>query len=182
MTDTITLPRETVQQALAALTDTVRWRLSGIGRPPEQTAIDAMTAIGAALQQAEPQAQAGEPEVVAWRTKVHRTNGNEYLAYTERCVFPNLPESSEPLITLQAHREAMAEVVGRWTRESEVFQDLLLKLEGAMSRLAKKDAALKACVEALEMVDAADNDRDFLDASEWPALDAAIAQAQEAMK
>lgn len=74
----------------------------------------------------EPQAQAGEPEVVAYRTRLHRMRGAEYWGFNERNPFPGLPNSGEPLITLQSHREAMA----------------------------KKDAALRACAEALENLNA----------------------------
>jgi hypothetical protein len=123
----------------------------------------------------EPQAQAGEPEVVAFRQWVEagpKLRDYWMLANPDmksRC----LPQGNwEELITLQAHREAMAEVVESWTRESTVVQQLLLKLEVALSRIAKKDAALKACVEALKTVDVA----------EYAEIDSAITQGQGALK
>ena len=50
---------EAMKLALEALEETVHWRTTGIGRPPEQTAIDAITALQEAL--AQPQ-----QEPVAW--------------------------------------------------------------------------------------------------------------------
>lgn len=135
----------------------------------------------------EQQAQAGEPEVVAqfnWGKA-----GFEWLAeynYTKH--------HKQPLITLQSHREAMAVSRSEWSQ----FHHLMKKhglhpgrtdgnlLEILDNAITKKDAALKACVEALFNIDGQ------VDLSKYPSappdvtlLDefrAAINQAQEQLK
>jgi len=43
------MSKEAMKLALEALEETVHWRTTGIGRPPEQTAMDAITALRQAL-------------------------------------------------------------------------------------------------------------------------------------
>lgn len=50
----ITINKEVLEQALDALETVTRWRETGIGRPPEQTSIDAITALREALAQPQP--------------------------------------------------------------------------------------------------------------------------------
>lgn len=51
-----------IKQALDALEETVHWRTTGIGRPPEQTAMDAIAALREALAE-----HPAQQEPAAWR-------------------------------------------------------------------------------------------------------------------
>lgn len=183
----------------------------------------------------EPQAQAGEPEVV--RELCAKCNGTGFVwqrdAYSQfepkpcqecgetgrvtvhadaglvvgavswpsqsgacpNVVWEHTPPSvvhGDQLITLQSHREAMAETeeMNRQLREqNEAVDAACAELEQA---IAKKDAALQACVEALkEAKTEFKNTVQYLKPDSkpeiWvveclPQLDAAITQAQKALK
>ncbi len=129
----------------------------------------------------EPQAQAGEPEVVAYVLNKENLLGTRLLGYKpdgEDCI---------ELIALQSHREAMAELqaeVDKWSdRAAERTDDW-------HDAIAKKDAALQACVDGLQKA------RDWHKGDKWregapteraaweshrDMLDAAITQAEEAV-
>ena len=94
-----------------------------------------------------PQAQAGEPEAAAWRNKETGQLENA-AAFAEPYNWGD-KNRWEPLITLQAHREAMAEI----TRRFEELKRHGISHHVHNEAIAKKDAALKACVEALERVE-----------------------------
>lgn len=111
----------------------------------------------------EPQAQAGEPEVVAEVVSVG-TNFATVRPYQQL-------HGSEKFITMQSHREAMAE-------QREIEAQLSGQLEATSRSCTEKDAALKACVEVLQEARAIVHEQyETLDR-----LDAAIQQAKEAMK
>lgn len=122
-----------------------------------------------------PQQQAqAEPEVVAYTW--FDPAGVRHLDYIAPSGW-TAPHATDidPLITLQAHREAMS-------AEAEKFQVLLNRIEPKIDALidviAKKDAALQACVEALQ----ASTDP-LVETTEWfQRASAAITQANEAMK
>lgn len=116
----------------------------------------------------EPQAQAGEPEVVAWMREWEgdvSDEGNTILTD----VYEDTQDGKEwaQLITLQSHREAME------TADRVIVQYVDLTNEQGEA-ISKKDAALKACVEALEHH--TEQTRPIYKTQH------AIAQAQEAMK
>lgn len=130
----------------------------------------------------EPQAQAGEPEVVAY------AGNNGELFPTTRGY--DVLRVGDELITLKSYREAMATIVATNLVNKEaslIAQHFLAKAHKA---IAKKDAALKACVDVLAVSkngliwyrdrcqEAADGSDDEIDAE----IDAAITQGQEALK
>lgn len=141
MTDTIPLPRETVQQALDALGQAQQFTGTAIHidyRP-------AITALRAALQQAELQAQAREPTGCAcrWDKDDNRVQICERHQGWLDVVHEWAERAKSAEAELQAHREAMA------AKDALLFQTQNAAVDLAQ-QLAKKDAALKACVEALE--------------------------------
>lgn len=118
------------------------------------------------------QAQAGEPEVAA------RANYSGTSVIVEADLSPGVE-----LITLQSHRDAMA-----WhEREIKLLRDeklrLIIEREGLQEAIAKKDAALKACVEALErLLDDSGYGRCLFETDGSTIARASITQAREAMK
>lgn len=96
----------------------------------------------------EAQAQ-GEPEVVAWA--MPRSDG---LVLDVICPDEHEAHAGDytiPLITLQSHREAMKQLLeanASYAGRERWWNDRMFELE---QRLAKKDAALLACVEALKL-------------------------------
>lgn len=110
----------------------------------------------------EQQAQAGEPEVVA---AVDGDEASRRMIWSKDFAAFDLAVGCE-LITLQAHREAMAKLTA----------SLNLLWQG---RFTKKDAALKACVEAIESLQ--ETYARFYYTKRHAAGDAAITQAQEAL-
>lgn len=115
----------------------------------------------------ETQAQA-EPEVVVWLL-VERDGPCEF-SYVQF----EPTEGYEPCITLQSHREAMADV---YKNTHELVGQKIELLEA----IAKKDAALDACVEALEEA------KTYTSSPAWSPsmtedIEAAITQAKEARK
>lgn len=133
----------------------------------------------------EQQAQAGEPEVVAWRYYLEKGQGPLHHAQEENAKMFSFDGTAEPLITLQSHREAMAAK----EREHEIRVSMLG--QDVAAHIAKKDAALKACALPKSYVSstlASDPTggasilfcfSDTKDAEEWHA---AITQAEGAMK
>lgn len=122
----------------------------------------------------EPQAQA-EPEVVAEYVE-DETYGHRRWKWGK---LPT-PEVGDKLITLQAHREAMAEI----TRRFEELKRHGISHHVHNEAIAKKDAALDACVEALGI---ADEFCDSHSADECPdtvalPIKSAITQAKKARK
>lgn len=81
----------------------------------------------------EPQAQAGEPKVAAYA-------GNNGEIFPTTHGYDVLHVGAD-LITLQSHREAMAE-------QHEIEAQLSGQLDATSRACTEKDAALKACVEA----------------------------------
>lgn len=100
----------------------------------------------------EPQAQAGEPEVVAETVADVTNTGYVYV----RALVENIPFKTK-FITLQSHREAMEKETAAATNAIRRLSDELFQKEEA---IAKKDAALKVCVEAKDVLDA-------LESGEW---------------
>lgn len=159
---TTAISRDAVEQALRALlegraligteaiTDVGREIIS-IARAHADCAIDGLTAAlcqadQPAVPQPEPQAQAGEPDVH------HTINGEEF-------------------ITLQAHREAITPL----QNEMNAARLYLREQNEMLRRIAKKDAALRACVEALKSADIGNTEP----YEKWKGRrDDAIAQAQ----
>ncbi len=150
-----------------------------------------------AASKPEPQARAGEPEVVAHMYLAEYSSGSYSPPYKEWRVTMNpltaKYEKVEPLITLQSHREAMAkeieerENVRRANIEAKQMWDMLYDDYKALKEaIAKKDAALKVCVDTLNWID------QNIDLSKYASsppnntlLDdtkAAITQAQEALE
>lgn len=119
-----------------------------------------------AASKPEPQAQAVEPEVVA------------IADGTFNCVAP----LGMPLITLQSHREAMKQLLeanASYAGRERWWNDRMFELE---QRLAKKDAALQACV-AHMLIAYGQNSHDMiLTGDELRGLHAAITKAEEARK
>lgn len=75
----VTALQKAARQALEALADTVRWRTTGLGRPPEQTAMDAITDLQRVLEQpAQP-----EQEPVAWCPDVCPITGLPFFMWIE---------------------------------------------------------------------------------------------------
>lgn len=118
----------------------------------------------------EQQAQAGEPEVAA---EILRLNGNLWDVTSKPGKWDHLLAderyTKEPLITLQSHREAM-----------EAESDRVLKLVNRQAaEIAKRNAALKACVEALRALVSEGNGSPW---KAWEKAFEALSQGLEAMK
>lgn len=152
-----------------------------------------------APQQAEPQAQAEEPKIEGYKHEVETFDADGYACY--KTIVTSHPKplwhgvaevtkinETEPLITLQSHREAMAEADG--VRHKAVIElsehliganQLMLEQRDIITKkdesIAKKDAALKACVEAFKILGA-----DDFGIYEVPEVSTAIAKADEARK
>lgn len=166
---------------------TVRFVFAAHRGPPEPhhatcIAIHASTALSAALQQAESQAQASGPEVVAYADQndlADATNtflvapvGYDHIGGKWRF--------KVALITLQSYRKAMLVAIRAAMKTGERMGRL-----SSEKALAKKDAkeqelrqALKACVEALIQA----NEETKLYPGHEGRYVAAITQGQEAMK
>jgi hypothetical protein len=132
--------------------------------------------VGVGNDEPEPQAQAEEPEVsveVKWAADVPRSI-KEY-----RSCNGYIPKIGDQLIILQAHREAIAECEKAAKAMAAAQFELL-------NTIAKRDAALDACVEALHSID------QQIDLGKYPSappdvtlldeLRAAITKAREARK
>lgn len=147
---------EAARQALEALEELDQaWPL-----PVGKKAKAAITALRAAIEReeaeqakrAEPQAQAGEPKVFIYAHELLANGGGIWLGCKSESAIRAAHDEGETgdevvaLITLQSHREAMA----KFRAEVEHLGDdyLALNRSAAFLReaLAKKDAALKACV------------------------------------
>ena len=125
----------------------------------------------------EPQAQAVEPEVVA--QIVRNQAGQVRITDANGVAFDVSKHIGESFITLQSHREAMTAVL----RHKEDWKSSCVSLQkqrnALQEDLAKKDAALKACVTAIQ------NYRKPMrlrTAQEEDAAGEALAKAQEALK
>lgn len=148
-------------------------------------------ALRAALQQPEPQAQA-EPEVVAWCVLEPWLTGKFEAQDCFSDVALDANVGWVPLITLQSHREAMAKLEAANGQLFEQGQKMYARIAGlehdtkigaaalleAYEAITAKDAALKACVDALRSAAPCHNQCGTLRQQ----IDAAITQAQEAMK
>lgn len=119
----------------------------------------AAVAGGHFVKAAQPQAQ-GEPEVVAWCAL---TSGGKSIAYFDgkpmvMCGPVGNEHHPVALITLQSHREALAKLeygpLGKKFYEELSYSlqserdDAINKADTLSEAIAKKDAALDACVEA----------------------------------
>lgn len=126
----------------------------------------------------EPQAQAGEPGVLGWMRQKDIDQLKKLPAGYAGAIWPSKVSFVEnngtadiAVITLQSHREAITPL----QNEMNAARLYLREQNEMLRRIAKKDAALRACVEALEAYRA----------KGWigtKVADAAITQAQEVLK
>lgn len=120
----------------------------------------------------EPQAQAAEPEVVA--QIIRNEAGQIRICDANGDAFDMSKFIGAQFITLQSHREAMAEE-RKFNADNEFA--LAEKCQRLNEAIAKRDAALDACVEALRGIPLS-----FGNLAYTEEVCAAITQAQEARK